>query len=100
MAVAFAAGETARMWELAAVLVCAVAAFTQWRIGDFTATRARTWLTRAILVALGVGVGLASVRAMPSDGNTIVWFLLGFGIVHVPPALVLLIKQLRGEQPS
>jgi hypothetical protein len=40
------------------------------------------------------------VRAMPSDGNTIVWFLLGFGIVHVPPALVLLIKQLRGEQPS
>ena len=88
------------MWELAAVVVSAVAAFAQWRIGDFTATRARAWLTRAILVTLGVGVGLASVRTMPSDGNAIVWFLLGFGIVHVPAALVLLLKQLRGEQPS
>jgi len=88
------------MWELAAVLVSAVAGFAQWRIADFTATRARAWLTRAILVTLGVGVGLASVRTMPSDGNAIVWFLLGFGIVHVPAALVLLLKQLRGEQPS
>ena len=28
------------------------------------------------------------------------WFLVGFGLVHVPPAFVLLLKGLRGEQPS
>ena len=92
--------DTAYMWELAAVVLCAIAALAQWRIGDFTATRARTWITRAVLLALGVAVGLASVRAMPSDGNAAVWFLMGFGVVHVPAALVLLLKQLRGEQPS
>jgi hypothetical protein len=94
------AGETGCMWELAAVVLCAIAAFAQWRIADFTATRARTWITRAVLLALGVGVGLASMRAMPSDGNATAWFLMGLGVVHVPAALVLLLKQLRGEQPS
>ena len=88
------------MWKLLAVVLCAVAAFAQWRVGDFTSSRALTWLTRAILFALGVGVGLTSVRAAQPADDTIVWFLIGFGLVHVPPALVLLLKQLRGEQPS
>ena len=88
------------MLEIVAVVLCAVAAFAQWRIAGFTATPARTWLTRAILLALGVGVGLVSMRAMQPAGDAIVWFLIGFGVVHVPPALVLLLKGLRGEQPS
>src|SRR5690242_5241495 len=42
------------MLELLGILVCAVAAFAQWRIGDFTATRRLAWITRAILCALGI----------------------------------------------
>ena len=94
------AADTCDMWELVAVALCAVAAFAQWRVGDFTSTRARTWLTRAILATLGLGVGLASMRAMQAMGDATVWFLIGFGVVHVPAALVLLLKGLRGEQPS
>jgi hypothetical protein len=32
--------------------------------------------------------------------GSIAWFLVGFGLVHVPPAIVLVLKGLRGEQPS
>jgi len=88
------------MSELAALLLCGVAAFAQWRIANFTATPGRRWLTRAVLLTLGVAVGLVCMRDLPSDGSPIVPFLLGFGVVHVPAALVLLLKQLRGEQPS
>jgi len=87
------------MLELVAVVLCAVAAFAQWRVGDFTATAARAWLTRGILLALGLAVGWVTMRNAPSAGNA-AWFLVGFGLVHVPPAFVLLLKGLRGEQPS
>ena len=87
------------MLELVAILLCAVAAFAQWRVGDFTATRTRAWLTRAILAALGIAVGIVTMRNAPSAGD-IAWFLIGFALVHVPPAIVLLLKDLRGEQPS
>jgi hypothetical protein len=87
------------MPDLAAVVLCAIAAFTQWRVADFTSTRTRTWLTRAILAALGVGVGIVFMRTAQPVGS-IAWFLVGFGLVHVPPAIVLVLKGLRGEQPS
>ena len=41
------------MLDVAAIVLCAVAVFAQWRVGDFTATPARTWLIRAILAVLG-----------------------------------------------
>jgi hypothetical protein len=87
------------MLDLAAIVLCAVAVFAQWRVGDFTATPARTWLTRAILAVLGVGIGLVFMRNAQPQGS-IAWFLVGFGLVHVPPAIVLVLKGLRGEQPS
>ena len=92
--------QTGVMWKILAVVLCAVAVFAQWRVGAFTITRGRAWLTRAILLALGVGVGWTSVRAAQPAGDAIAWFLIGFGLVHVPPALVLLLKELRGEHPS
>lgn len=87
------------MLDLVAIVLCAVAVFTQWRVGAFTATPARAWLTRALLAALGVGVGIVSMRTMQPTGS-IAGFLAGFGLVHLPPAIVLLLKGLRGEQPS
>jgi hypothetical protein len=87
------------MLELAAIVLFAVAVFAQWRVRDFTATSARTWLTRAILAILGVGVGIVFMRVAQPQGS-IAWLLVGFGLVHVPPAIVLVLKGLRGEQPS
>jgi len=91
--------DTARMVELVAIGLCGVAAFAQWRLGDFIATPARVWLTRAILAALGIAVGVATMRSMQPAGS-IAWFFVGFALVHVPPAIVLILKGLRGEQPS
>jgi hypothetical protein len=87
------------MTAVAAVVLCAIAAFAQWRVGDFTSTPARAWLTRAVLAALGIGVGVVFMRTAQPLGS-FVWFLVGFGLVHVPPAIVLVLKGLRGEQPS
>ena len=87
------------MLEIAAVLTCAVAGFAQWRVGDFTATPTRAWITRVVLLALGVAVGVLTMRNAQPAGD-VAWFLVGFGLVHVPPAIVLLLKGLRGEQPS
>lgn len=86
------------MVDIAAIVLCAVAVFAQWRVGDFTATPARAWLTRSFLAMLGVGVGIVFMRFAQQD--SVAWFLVGFGLVHVPPAIVLVLKGLRGEQPS
>lgn len=86
------------MLNLGAIVLCAVAAFAQWRISEFTATRTRVWITRAFLFALGVAVGFVTMRNV--QPGSIAWFLTGFGLVHVPPAIVLFLKGLRGEQPS
>ena len=85
--------------DLLAVALSAVAAFAQWRVARFTASPSRAWITRAILAALGVAVGLVMLRNAGSASG-IAWFFIGLGLVHVPPALVLLLKGLRGEQPS
>ena len=87
------------MLELVAVVLCAVAAYAQWRIGEFTATRTRVWLTRVFLLVLGVAVGVVTMRNAQPAGS-MAWLLVGFGLVHVPPAIVLFLKGLRGEQPS
>jgi hypothetical protein len=87
------------MLELAAIALCSIAGFAQWRVGAFTATPTRAWVTRAFLAALGAAVGVVMMRyAQP--GDAVAWLVIGFGLVHVPPAIVLLLKGLRGEQPS
>ena len=87
------------MLNVAAILLCAVATFAQWRIGEFTATATRRWSARVILLTLGAAVGIVTMQNAQPPGE-VAWWLVGFGLVHVPPAIVLLLKGLRGEQPS
>jgi hypothetical protein len=84
----------------AAAALC-VAAFAQWRIAYFTRGAARRWTARAILAILGAAVGYTLVRhSDASAAHNAALFVLGFSLVHVPAAFVLMIKGWRHERPS
>lgn len=89
------------MLMFAALLMLVIAAYAQVQLGHFTRGAAATWATRALLVLLGLGVGYVFVRTStppPSDPTAL--FALGFGLVHLPAALVLMLKGIRGEGRS
>ena len=77
-----------------------IAGYAQWRIPRFEATRSGVFLTRGVLILIGVAFGLAvGYFASPTYPAPLV-FLSGFGLVHVPAAFILLLKRERGESPS
>jgi hypothetical protein len=56
---------------------------------------------RLLLVGLGTAVGILAGRAWA--GGSVApgtMFLIGFGLVHVPAAAILFLKQQRGEGQS
>lgn len=79
----------------------AAAAYAQWRIPRFEATRSGAILARGLLALIGVAFGLASVAYYAGPGYpAALVFLSAFGLVHVPAAFILLLKRERGESPS
>jgi len=91
---------TAALAILTAALL-AIAAYAQWRIPRFEATRSGALLARGLLVLIGVAFGFvaADYYAGPGYPAALV-FLSAFGLVHVPAAFILLLKRERGESPS
>jgi hypothetical protein len=84
-----------------AVLLLVAAAYAQWAIPRFTRRPGNALALRLILLALGVAVGVTLVSIEGAAGySAATLFLLGFSLVHVPPALVLLLKRWRRESPS
>jgi hypothetical protein len=82
-----------------ALLVAAV--YAQWRLPRFEATHSGTLLARGILILIGVAFGFVSAAyyAGPRYPAALV-FLSGFGLVHLPAAIILVLKRERGEAPS
>ena len=85
---------------LLAALLLAAAAYAQWRIGAQTAGRGRVWLTRSVIAGVGLAMGFVASRYVESGPMALFAFLQAFGIVHVPPAIILLVKRMRRERPS
>ena len=77
------------------VLGLAAAAYAHIQTPRYVATRSGVVATRGILVVVGLAFGY--VAAVTSTEPTLSWlmFLAGFGAVHVPAALILLIKSAR-----
>jgi hypothetical protein len=67
------------------------------QIPRYVATRSGIAATRGILLVIGLAFGY--VAAVTSMEPTLRWltFLAGFGAVHVPAALILLIKRARNS---
>jgi hypothetical protein len=83
---------------LAAVLL-ALAAYAQHRIAFFTAGSGKTALTRAVLAVVGLLAGWVGAAYAP-PGLGWIAFIQGFGVVHLPAALILFLKRARHESPS
>jgi hypothetical protein len=94
--------EMATAWMVllaAAVLVAAVYAHLQ--IPRYTAGTAK--IARAILIVVGVALGAVSSAIYAEEADTtlsLLAFVIGFGVVHVPAAFILLLKHMRGAGKS
>jgi uncharacterized membrane protein YfcA len=83
---------------LLAVVTLAAAVYAQYRLPCHTAVRWHWWVSRTILVVLGLLFGWVTSSRYPVEGLTqLLVFLSAFGVVHVPAAAILFIKRKRGE---
>jgi hypothetical protein len=75
-----------------------VVAYAQYRLPFHTRTRRSAWVARTVLVLVGLAFG--GVWALAYDHRPglegVLALLMGFGIVHVPAAVILWIKRQRG----
>lgn len=84
---------------LTTVLLMA-AGYAHWRLPHLEATGSGVMLARGLLILVGVAFGLVSVMYARGAYPAALVFLSGFGLVHLPTALILMLKVERGESPS
>jgi hypothetical protein len=82
-----------------AMLLSAVVFYVQKQIPLFT-KGGRIVIARTILLAVGAGFGLTVAASIGNFLPRLLAFLIGFGLVHVPAAIILFIKAKRGEGKS
>lgn len=82
--------------SLGTALLLAATLFVHIRIPRFTVA-GRVMVTRAILVATGLGFALATGFFYTGSLPMPLVVLSAFGLVHAPAALILLLKGGRGE---
>jgi hypothetical protein len=86
---------------LGACLMAAIAAYAQYHIPRHTAGASRVMLTRGVLIAVGIALGVLSAASFPRDPVLqLLAFMIGFGTVHVPAAFILFVKHERGTGKS
>jgi hypothetical protein len=83
-----------------AVLLLTAAGYAQYRIPYHTAG-AKVALTRGMLILVGIGFGYVGAAGADAPGGIVfLLFLIGFGLVHTPAAIILFIKRERGAGRS
>jgi hypothetical protein len=91
--------ETFMSIFLAAVLalvLLAAAGYAQVQIPRFTAGGSKIALTRSVLVVIGIAFGLLTAGPYANAPlPAVLGFLIGFGAVHVPAAIILFVKRER-----
>ena len=86
---------------LSVVVGLAAAAYAQTHIGRFTSSAKSALLTRLGLAVLGVIFGyVAADNFARADVPVVLTFLAGFGAVHFPAAVILLMKRAAGAGKS
>jgi hypothetical protein len=90
---------TASMVVLAALMVL-TALYAHLNIPRYTARTAT--IARAVLIVVGLGLGAVSAVIYTESGGAfaLLAFLIGFGVVHVPTAVILALKRARGAGKS
>jgi hypothetical protein len=83
-----------------AITTLIAAAYAHKRIPAFTNTRRKVIFTRLVLVLIGAAFGAVSSLYVAGTLQQLLTFLAAFGMVHVPAAVILLVKSKRGEHRS
>lgn len=86
--------------SLSALILLAVAWYVHRTIPAFTKGASRIAIARTVLVLVGIGFGLTGAIRGEGELLRLLSFLVGFGLVHVPAAIILFIKGRRGEGRS
>lgn len=80
-----------------ALVTLAATAYAQYRIPALTTTITQAWITRVALILTGIAFGfvVATVYAGPGLRSPafVLVFVSAFGLVHVPAAAILFLKQ-------
>jgi hypothetical protein len=84
---------------LAGVLLI-LAVHVQRRIAVFTLGSANIFIARLVLLVVGALFGWIGAAAEGDTLRQILHFVIGFGIVHIPAAVILFIKGQRGAGKS
>jgi hypothetical protein len=96
-----ASGGVSTAWmAVVAALVLPAAVYAHVQIPRYTAGTAR--IARIVLLVVGVGLGTVSaiIYAESEPSLAFLAFVIGFGVVHVPTAFILLLKSARGAGKS
>jgi hypothetical protein len=88
------------LMALFALLLLTVAAYAQLRVSLYTKGGARVMLIRAMLMLVGVAFGLLATMDFGERPLQLLAFLIGFGMVHLPTAVILFVKGRRGSGKS
>lgn len=82
---------------IVSLLLLISAFYVQRQIPRFTQGSKRILVTRALLILVGIGFGLAVAANIDQQPLRTLSFLAGFGMVHFPAAVILFIKGKRGS---
>lgn len=81
---------------LMAAFSIAAAIYTHYRLPYLTASRTQAGWARAILMLTGLGFGFVAVQQIGRDESGLMQLLIfvaAWGLVHVPAAIILFLKQ-------
>ena len=84
---------------LAAVNLLA-AGYAHRQIPRFTAGARRVLFTRLVLLGVGIAVGYVAANETSGTVPALLAFSIGFGVVHLPAAMILFVKRGRGAAKS
>ncbi len=89
-------GTDAALLALVAMLLLATAVYAHRNIPRFTAGRSNVMAAHTILFVVGVAAGAVGALIYRTDPIlALLAMLIGFGVVHVPAAIILFLKQER-----
>jgi len=77
----------------------AATAYAQYRMPFHTTNATHCWIARLVLAVTGLAAGLMTTARYAGEGEmlSLLAFLGGFGMVHVPAAVILFFKRQRSN---
>lgn len=87
---------------LMTVFSLAAAIYAQYRLPFLTATPNQAWVARVILLVTGVAFGLIAVKQIGATESSLIQlliFVVAWGLVHVPAAIIVFLKQQQRKNP-